>query len=507
MEKQRTYIAIDLKSFYASVECVERGLDPLTTNLVVADASRTDKTICLAITPSLKAYGLGGRARLFEVNQRIREVNRERCLRLPDKQLSGKSYSDIELKAHPEKAVDFIIAQPRMGFYIEYSLRIRKIYERFFSPEDIYIYSIDEIMCDVTPYLKIQKTTARDLTQKVIRQILKETGITATAGIGTNLYLAKVAMDIVAKHIPADENGVRIAELDEISYRKQLWDHTPITDFWQIGRGTAQRLSVYGIETMGELARCSIEHEDFLYNLFGKKAEIIIDHAWGWEPCTIEEIHSYQPKSRSISSGQVLAEPYDTKRALVIVKEMADELTLRLVYSNLKTNQVDLTINYDVSNLSDNKIRQAYKEDTELDFYKRTVPRHSHSTQNLKEHTSSSRLIISAASELYKKIVKQGLLIRRITIAFNHVITEQEYQRIKEKADAEPTQLSLFTDFTTIKKEKEQEAKTLERERKLQKTILNIKEQFGRNAILKGIDFEEGATARERNKQRGGHRE
>lgn len=535
MEGKKSYIAIDLKSFYASVECVERGLDPLDTNLVVADESRTDKTICLAITPPLKAYGMGGRARLFEVNQIVREVNRKRCFELPTKRLKGKSVSDKDLKAHPEKAVDFIVAMPRMAFYLEYSLRIRKIYERFFSPEDIYVYSIDEIMCDVTPYLKIQKTTPHALAGKVILAILKETGITATAGIGTNLYLAKVAMDIVAKHMPPDENGVRIAELDELSYRRMLWSHTPLTDFWLIGRATASKLSTYGIETMGELARLSLEHEQFLYGLFGKRAEIIIDHAWGWEPCTIQQIHSHRPKSRSISSGQVLAEPYDTKRAMIIVKEMADEITLRLVRKKLRTNQVELTINYEAVNrqsserkeeqeglscsfpnqdgerTKDNPAgeekRMPYEGSTERDHYGRTVPKHSHSTQKLGKYTSSSRLIIGAASELYERIVKPGLFIRRITIALTHVVSERQYQNMKEKSEAKPTQLSLFSDIDTMRKEKDFEEAVMERERRLQKTILDIKQQFGRNAILRGIDFEEGATTRERNRQRGGHRE
>ena len=450
------YIAIDLKSFYASVECIDRGLNPLTTNLVVADPSRTEKTICLAVSPSLKAYGIPGRARLFEVQQKLKEY----------KEKTGKE-------------VEYIIASPQMARYIEVSAEIYSVYLKYISPEDIHVYSIDECFMDVTNYLDLYQLSAKDLAVKIIHDVLKETGITATAGIGSNLYLAKVAMDIVAKHVEADARGVRIAELDEMTYRRLLWDHRPLTDFWRIGRGIAKRLENSGIYTMGDLARVSLHNEDLLYKMFGIDAELLIDHAWGYEPCTMKEIKSYKPMTNSISSGQVLQYPYDFHKARIIVKEMTELLVLELVDKGLVTDSLTLTIGYDRTSLDDGK----YKGAVTYDPYGRAVPKSAHGTANLGTTSSSTKKIMAAVLELYDRIVSKELLIRRVTLGANNLV-EERYE-----------QYDLFTDPVE-----------LEKERKMQEAMLRIKKKFGKNAILKGINLEEGATTMERNKQIGGHK-
>lgn len=497
----RTYIAIDLKSFYASVECVERGLDPLTTNLVVADMSRTEKTICLAVSPSMKAYGIPGRARLFEVVQRIREVNAGRRRRTDRQPVTGKSVSDTELQSHPDWEVDYIVAPPRMAFYIEYSTRIYQVYLKYVAPEDIHVYSIDEVFMDVTSYLPTLKVTAHELAKTIIRDVLRQTGITATAGIGTNLYLSKVAMDIEAKHIPADEDGVRIAQLDEMSYRRKLWQHRPLTDFWRVGKGIAAKLENYGIYTMGDIARQSIQNEELLYRLFGVNAELLIDHAWGWEPCTMAVIKAYRPSSNSFSSGQVFQEPYTARKARVVVREMAESMALDLLDKGMVTDQLVLSVGYDISNLSDPVMRARYKGETTTDHYGRQVPKHAHGSENIGSPTSSARLLTDAATRLFDRIVQPELLVRRLNLTTNHVLPEQESVR-----RSVPVQYDLFTDYAAIEKEREEESERLDKERKVQSAVLKIKKQFGRNAILKGLNFEEGATARERNNQIGGHK-
>ena len=472
MSAHRTYIAIDLKSFYASVECVDRGLDPLTTNLVVADVSRTEKTICLAVSPSLKAYGIGGRARLFEVIQKAREFK-----------------------------LDYIAAPPRMRRYIEVSTRIYRIYLKYIAPEDIHVYSIDEVFMDVTAYLGTYKLTAHELAMKMIRDVLHQTGITATAGIGTNMYLCKVAMDIVAKKIPADKDGVRIAELDEMTYRRELWDYRPITKFWRVGRGIAEKLALYGIDTMGKIARCSMLNEELLYRLFGVNAELLIDHAWGWEPCTIDMVKAYKPESSSFSSGQVLQRPYDWSKARVVIQEMADAMALDLVAKRLVTDQLVLTVGYDVENLTRPEIRAKYHGEVHTDHYGRQVPKHAHGTANLRRQTSSSHLITATVKALYDRIVNKDLLIRRLNLTVNHVVDESCVSK-----KTMPEQLALFTDYDALEKQKQEETAALEKERRMQEAQLAIKRRFGKNAILKGLNFEEGATAKERNKQIGGHR-
>lgn len=422
--KQRTYIAIDLKSFYASVECRERGLDPLDTNLVVADESRTDKTICLAVTPSLKSYGISGRGRLFEVKQRVKEANAGRQHDAPGHRLEGSSYSFSELQENPALAIDFLIAPPQMARYMKVSTEIYEVYMKYIAPEDIIVYSIDEVFMDVTDYLTTYKLTPHDLAMKIILDVLETTGITATAGIGTNLYLCKIAMDIVAKHIPADKNGVRIAELDEMSYRKTLWAHQPLTDFWRVGRGYSKKLEENGMFTMGDVARCSITNEDLLYKLFGKNAELLIDHAWGWEPCTVEAIKAYKPSSNSLGSGQVLHQPYEAEKAKLVLREMADLLVLDLVDKGLVTDQIVITIGYDIENLTDPERKKKYHGDVVKDHYGRLIPKHAHGTINLGEHTSSTKKIMGAASELFDRIVDKNLLIRRLNIVATHVISE-----------------------------------------------------------------------------------
>ncbi len=497
---ERSYIAIDLKSFFASVECVERGLNPLTTNLVVADESRTDKTICLAVTPALKARGVPGRPRLFEVKQKVRDINNQRGRPLGG--LRGKSFYDEELNEHPEYAVDFIIAPPRMSYYIDYSTRIYGIYLNYVSAEDMHVYSIDEVFIDATNYLKTYKMTAHELAMKMIQDVLKQTGITATAGIGTNLFLCKVAMDIVAKHIPADKDGVRIAELDEMSYRKSLWNHTPLTDFWRLGAGTARRLASIGITTMGEIARCSVSHEDILYKIFGVNAELLIDHAWGWEPCTIDKIKAYRPETNSLSSGQVLHCPYDYKKTRVVVLEMADAAALTLLEKGLLTNQLVLSIGYDTESLTNPSIAEQYHGDVYLDHYGRKVPKPAQGTVNLEDFSSSSKTILQAVERLFEKIIDRSLLVRRINLATNHVIPEFCLKKRKREA----VQLELFVDYDKQREVEEQRKKENEKERRIQQTIIDIKHKYGKNSILKGLNFMDGATAKDRNQQIGGHK-
>ncbi len=507
MENNHFYIAIDLKSFYASVECVERGLDPLTTNLVVADETRTEKTICLAVSPALKTFNISGRARLFEVNQRVREVNNNRRRALPDRKFIGKSNNINELEKCPEKELGFIIAPPRMALYIEYSLRIYDIYMKYIAPEDMHVYSIDEVFIDVTHYLKVYGLSPKELAKNIINDVLCSTGITATAGIGTNLYLCKVAMDIEAKHIEPDCDGVRIAELDEISYRKKLWDHMPITDFWRVGRGYARKLEENGMLTMGDVAKCSVGkstdyyNEDLLYRLFGINAELLIDHAWGYEPVTIADIRAYRPASNSISSGQVLKYPYGYDAARLVVQEMTDMLALDLVDKRMVTDQIVLTIGYDIENLSKPEIAKKYRGEITTDAYGRKVPKHSHGTCSLSKYTSSTRLIMQAVLDLYDRIVNQNLLVRRITIAANHLENET---LMKKTSSFE--QMNLFTDYEKLEKDNEKEKKELERERKMQEALLSVKKKFGKNAVVKGISLKEGATSIERNSQIGGHR-
>ena len=503
---EHIYIAIDLKSFYASVECIERNLNPLTTNLVVANAKRTEKTICLAVSPSLKVYGIPGRARLFEVVQKVRDANEHRKRIHHRHNFTGSSSNSLELDKHPEFAIDYITAPPRMALYIEYSTQIYNVYLKYIAPEDIHVYSIDEVFMDVTSYLKTYQLSAHDLAKKIINDVFSTTGITATAGIGTNLYLCKVAMDIVAKHVAADSDGVRIAELDEMSYRKLLWNHRPLTDFWRVGNGYAKKLETYGLYTMGDIARCSLGkageyyNEDLLYKLFGINAELLIDHAWGWEPCTIADIKAYKPESNSIGSGQVLHCPYPAEKARLIVKEMTDLLALDLVDKRLITDQIVLTIGYDIENLSNSSISTSYKGEITTDRYGRKTPKHAHGTINLDQKTSSSRLLCEAALKLYDRIINPDLLIRRITVTLNKVVDEYS---VNDTLEFE--QLNLFTDYAAEEKKREQEKKDLEKEKRMQQAILDIKKKFGKNAILKGMNLQEGATAKERNNQIGGH--
>lgn len=477
-KSNRIYIAIDLKSFYASVECVERGLDPLTTNLVVADESRTEKTICLAVSPSLKAYGIPGRARLFEVVQKARKYK-----------------------------LSYVAAPPRMSLYMDYSSRIYKIYLKYIAPEDIYVYSVDEVFMDITHYLKTYGMTPEELANTIIKDVYETTGITATAGIGTNMYLCKIAMDIVAKHAEPDANGARIAYLDEKLYRKMLWGHKPITDFWRVGRGYAKKLAEKGIYTMGDVARCSVGkpedyyNEELLYKLFGINAELLIDHAWGYEPCTIADVKAYRPENNSLSQGQVLQCPYTSDKARLIVHEMADMLSLDLVDKRLVTDQIVLTIGYDIENLTNPLISSKYKGDISIDVYGRKIPKHAHGTINLKRQTSSSNMIIDAALELYDRIINKSLLVRRINIVANHVINEND---IKHEEQYE--QLDLFTDYDEVLLKRKEEDEKLLRERKMQEAVLSIKKKYGKNAVLKGMNFEEGATAISRNSQIGGHK-
>ncbi len=493
---KKTYICIDLKSFYASVECVERGLNPLKTNLVVADEERSEKTICLAVSPSLKKYGIGGRARLFEVNEKVKEINKIRKKQNNYKPFISKSFNDDELKKDKTKKLSFIIAKPRMAHYIDASAKIYSIYLKYLSSEDIFVYSIDEIFADITNYLKYYKLSPKELTAQIINDVYKQTGITATAGIGTNLFLAKVAMDIIAKHTKEDKYGVRIAELDEMTYRKQIWNHKPITDIWRVGKGIASKLEKYGIYTMGDIAKCSINNEDLLYKLFGINAELLIDHAWGWEPCTIKSIKSYTPDSKCITSGQVLDYPYDYQKTKLVIREMADLLALELTFKNLVTGKLTLTIGYDIQNINNN-----YQGEITTDFYGRKIPKHAHGTINLNGHTSSSRQILQGVTELFDKIVDQKLLVRRINMAAEHVIPEYQAEN-----KTQFQQMDLFTDYEALSRKQEKEDAEREREQKMQKAVLEIKKKFGKNAVLRGMSLEKGATARDRNCQIGGHR-
>lgn len=494
----KAYIAIDLKSFYASVECVDRGLDPLDTNLVVADPTRTEKTICLAVSPSLKSYGIPGRARLFEAIQKVREVNAQRKYKAPGHSFSHESYFHSELIKDPSAELTFITAPPRMAHYMEVSTRIYNVYLKYIAPEDIHVYSIDEVFIDTTDYLKTYGLTPRELAMKMVLDVLETTGITATAGIGANLYLCKIAMDIYAKHCEPDKNGVRIAELDEMSYRRILWDHRPLTDFWRVGRGISKKLEEHGMYTMGDVARCSVGresdyyNEDLLYKLFGVNAELLIDHAWGWEPTEISDIKSYRPESSSLSSGQVLQEPYEFSKAKLVLKEMADLLSLELVSKRIVTDQIVLTVGYDIESLN-----KSYLGAVETDRYGRKIPKTAHSSENIGRYTSSTKLICETAMKLFDRIVDKDLLVRRMYIVANHIITENDAEEEREYI-----QLNLFSD--TGKQEAEENE--LKKEKDMQKAILKIKSKYGKNSIIKGMNLKEGATALERNRQIGGHK-
>ena len=542
----KTYISIDLKSFYASVECMERGLDPLNTNLVVADASRTQKTICLAVSPSLKAYRIPGRARLFEVEQKVKEANARRQTRAPKNILDGKSVFASELNENPNLAIDYIAAKPRMALYMSKSTQIYDVYLRYIAPEDIYAYSVDEVFIDASGYLKTYGLNAHDFARLLVREVFKETGITATAGIGPNLYLCKIAMDIGAKHTEADADGVRIAELDEYSYRRLLWDHRPITDFWRVGRGYAKKLAKKSIFTMGDIARCSLGtssdyyNEDLLYKMFGVNAELLIDHAWGYEPCTLAEVKSYRPQRKSLVSGQVLQNAYTYEKTRIVVREMMELLALDLVDKGLLTNQIVLTVGYDVENLSDPERRKAYKGEITVDGYGREVPKHAHGTGNLPFSTASTKLTTDCVLEVFDRVVDESLLTRRISITANNLVLESEYKRESEVACAEPEQISMFdmlaggddsqapervsSKEATVYSEQDKPNSTmvaesisdsaandksedaLEKEKQVQEAMLKIKKRFGKNAILKGTNLQEGATAKERNAQIGGHK-
>ena len=544
----KTYISIDLKSFYASVECMERGLDPLNTNLVVADASRTQKTICLAVSPSLKAYGIPGRARLFEVEQKVKEANARRQTRAPKNILDGKSVFASELNENPNLAIDYIAAKPRMALYMSKSTQIYDVYLRYIAPEDIYAYSVDEVFIDASGYLKTYGLNAHDFARLLVREVFKETGITATAGIGPNLYLCKIAMDIGAKHTEADADGVRIAELDEYSYRRLLWDHRPITDFWRVGRGYAKKLAKKSIFTMGDIARCSLGtssdyyNEDLLYKMFGVNAELLIDHAWGYEPCTLAEVKSYRPQRKSLVSGQVLQNAYTYEKTRIVVREMMELLALDLVDKGLLTNQIVLTIGYDIENLSDPERRKAYKGEITVDGYGREIPKHAHGTGNLPFSTASTKLTTDCVLEVFDRVVDESLLTRRISITANNLVLESEYKRESEVASAEPEQISMFDmlagggmpqerepasskDNSSYSERGEEKPRNsvvaesisgsaandksedaLEKEKQVQEAMLKIKKRFGKNAILKGTNLQEGATAKERNAQIGGHK-
>lgn len=504
MKQQKSiYISIDLKSFYASVECLERKLDPLTTNLVVADASRTEKTICLAVSPSLKQYGISGRARLFEVIQKVKEVNVERQHVIKKRKFQGESYDDIELKHNPYLELTYIVAPPRMAFYMEYSTRIYEIYLKYIAPEDIHVYSIDEVFIDVTHYLKTYQMTPRELAKVMILDIYKETGITATAGIGTNLYLCKVAMDIVAKHIKPDQDGVRIAQLNEMRYRKYLWNHTPITDFWRIGQGYAKRLEQIGLFTMGDIAKCSVGkptdyyNEELLYRMFGVNAELLIDHAWGYEPCTMEDVKRYRPENTSVGTGQVLSCPYSFDKARLVLKEMIDGLSLRLVDKGLVTDQIVIMVGYDVENV----LKSHYKGTVVIDRYGRKIPKHARGTVSLGRQTSSSKLMTQAVLKWFDEHVDQSLSIKRMNMSANRVVDESV---LKDKEVVH--QLDLFTDYETFEEQEEKQKIDLEKEKNLQRATLALKKKYGKNAVLKGMNFEEGSTAKERNETIGGHK-
>ena len=496
-EESKIYVAIDLKSFYASVECKERGLDPITTNLVVADSSRTEKTICLAVSPALKSYGIPGRARLFEVVQKVKEINVYRKRKATNRTFTGSSYSDIELKKNKSLELSYIIAPPRMAYYMKYSSKIYNIYLKYFSSDDIYVYSIDEVFIDVTHYLKTYNMRAKELVTKVIQDVYQTTGITATAGIGTNLYLCKIAMDIVAKHVKPDENGVRIAGLDEMAYRKLLWGHRPLTDFWRVGKGYTKKLEEHGMYTMGDVARMSVKNEDLLYKLFGVNAELLIDHAWGWESVTIESIKAYRPATNSICSGQVLHCPYNYENTKIIVKEMTELLALDLVEKGLVTNQIVLEVGYDVDNLKNQAISSLYNGEITTDKYGRKVPKHAHGTINIDHQTASSKVLTGYIIKLYEQIVNKQLLVRRINITVNNVVNEN----MVKTSDYE--QINLFVDYAEVNEKRKKE----EAEKEIQKAMIGIKSKYGKNAILKGMNLQKEGTTIERNRQIGGHKE
>ena len=501
--KQKIYAAIDLKSFYASVECILRGLDPMTTNLLVADASRTEKTICLAVSPSLKSWGIPGRPRLFEAVQKVNEVNALRKMKAPGQIFRGKSWDAEELNRDPSLAIDYITAPPRMAMYMETSTKIYEIYLKYVAPEDMHVYSIDEVFLDITPYLRSSGLSPYDFVKRIIKDILQTTGITAAAGIGTNLYLCKVAMDIVAKHVEADADGVRIARLDEMAYRRLLWDHRPLTDFWRVGRGYQKKLEKNGIFTMGDIARCSLGHpndfynEDLLYKLFGVNAELLIDHAWGVEPCTIADIKAYRPQSNSLSSGQVLHCAYTAQKAKLVVREMTDLLVLDLVEQGLVTDQMVLTVGYDIDNLLDPERRKRYKGQVVTDHYGRKIPKHAHGTASLPGHISSTREIVEAVMALFDRIVDENLLVRRITIAACHLLRE---------TDVVPSGVGEQLDLFAMADSPMEREEVRQREKRCQQAVIEIQKKFGKNAILKGMNLEEGATARDRNRQIGGHK-
>lgn len=497
----KVYMCIDLKSFYASVECIERNLDPLDTNLLVADESRTDKTICLAVSPSLKSYGLGGRCRLFEAKQKVKEVNYQRRKNNNYKNFTGKSFIASELNNNKSLELDFIAAVPRMNLYMKYSTKIYNIYLKYIAPEDILVYSIDEVFCDITNYLSFYKLSAEGLVMKIIEDVYKTTGITATAGIGTNMYLAKVAMDITAKRMKPNKFGVRIAYLDEMKYKKELWNHKPLTDFWRVGKGYTKKLEEHGMYTMGDIARMSINNEDFLFKLFGVNAEFLIDHAWGYEPCTIKDAKNYKPLNSSISQGQVLHCPYNFEKAKLIVKEMIDNLVLELVDKHLKTDQIVLTIGYDIENLTNPSIERRYKGEITIDAYGRKVPKHSHGTANIDHKTSSTKTITNEVMKLYDKIVNPILLIRRLNVTACNIVNEEN-----EESTSIIEQIDLFTNYEEISKQKEKSLKDEIEEKKIQKALLNIKKKYGKNSILKAMNYEEGATAKDRNLEVGGHK-
>ena len=497
--KKNCFIAIDLKSFYASVECVERGLDPLTTNLVVADESRTEKTICLAATPAIKSYGVPGRARLFEVIQKVKAANSMRRFYAPGRKLTGTSHDATELANNPNLAIDYIVAPPRMEFYMDYSARIYKVYLRYIAPQDIHTYSIDEVFINAAPYLDTYKMTAHDLAMKLVREVLKETGITATAGIGTNLYLAKIAMDIVAKHMPPDQDGVRIAALDEMSYRRKLWAHTPLTDFWRVGKGYAEKLANMGLYSMGDIARRSldVQGEKELYRVFGVNAELLINHAWGYEPCTMEAIKAYRPASTSVSSGQVLHCPYTNEQARLIVWEMADQMILDLVAKKLMTSQIVLDIGYDIENIA-----KGYTGPVHIDHYGRRVPKPAHGTVNLKKHSSSTKQLLHETLALYDRIVAPTLMVRRITITMGKLINEDS----AAKQNEDVVQFDLFSDTAKEAKESETAEHAEQKEKSLQHAMIAIKNKFGKNAILKAANLKEEARTIARNSEIGGHK-
>ena len=501
VEKQRTYIAIDLKSFYASVECILRGLDPMTTNLLVADTTRTEKTICLAVSPSLKQHGISGRARLFELQQQLRNVNARRLREAGLREFRGKSWDDNALRADKSLEIDYIAAPPQMARYMDFSTQVYKVYMKYAAPEDIHVYSIDEVFIDATDYIRTRGVSPREYTMTIIRDVLSTVGVTATAGIGSNMYLCKVAMDIVAKRIPADQYGVRIAELDEMSYREKLWEHRPLTDFWRVGRGYAEKLHKYGLYTMGDIARCSLWDEGLLYKLFGVNAELLIDHAWGWESCTIKDVKGYKPENNSLCSGQVLTCPYTADKARLVLREMADMLSLDLVEKGLVTDQLVLTVGYDIENLSDPGRRAEYKGEVTTDPYGRTVPKHAHGTGNIGRYSSSTRELMKTATELFDRIIDEKLLVRRFYLTANHVIRQCD-----APAPPETEQMDIFTDYEQLDRQRRAEACALEREKRQQAAILAIKNKFGKNAILRGMNLEEGATAMDRNSRIGGHR-